>query len=240
MHPDLEKLLDLQAKDLTLLDVDVRLKALAYRVDELDEGMKRGHSEVEASRRRVEEATKRREELEKIIEAQRAMQERRRSRIEQVRTAREVQALMTEMDLARSVLARQEGDWLKQAESVQQHEQATADAEERLVALEAEQTIERQRLDEEQAALAAERAEAKAAREASAGAVDRSLRARYDRLWTSRTTAVVIPLRGDACGACFTSVPRNRRTQIRAGVLIEGCEACGVLLYAAADGDSRE
>jgi hypothetical protein len=35
-------------------------------------------------------------------------------------------------------------------------------------------------------------------------------------------------------------VPRNRRTQIRAGVLIEGCEACGVLLYAAADGDSRE
>ena len=112
MHPDLEKLLDLQAKDLTLLDVDVRLKALAYREDELDEAMKRGQSEVEASRRRVEESTKRREELEKIIEAQRAMQERRRSRIEQVRTAREVQALMTEMDLARSVLARPEGDWL--------------------------------------------------------------------------------------------------------------------------------
>jgi hypothetical protein len=239
MHPDLEKLLDLQAKDLTLLDVDVRLKALAFHVDELDEAMKRAHGEVEASRRRVEEATKRREELEKIIEAQRAMQERRRSRIEQVRTAREVQALMTEMDLARSVLARQEGDWLKQAEAVQQHEKATADAEERLVALEAEQTIERQRLDDEKAALAAERAEAQAAREASAGAVDRALRARYDRLWTSRTTAVVIPLRGDACGACFTSVPRNRRTQIRAGVLIEGCEACGVLLYAAADGDAR-
>jgi predicted nucleic acid-binding Zn-ribbon protein len=236
MHPDLEKLLDLQGKDLTLLDVDHRLKALAYRVTELDEAMTRGRSEVDVARRRIEEATKRREELEKIIDAQRAMQERRRSRIEQVRTAREVQALMTEMDLARSVLARQEGDWLKQAEAVQQHEQAAAAAEERMVALEADQTTERQRLDEEGAALATERKEAQAAREASAGAVDRSLRARYDRLWTSRATAVVVPLRGDACGACFTSVPRNRRTQIRAGVLIEGCEACGVLLYSAGDG----
>jgi len=237
MHPDLEKLLDLQAKDLTLLDVDHRRKALAYRVTELDEAMTRGRSELEAARRRIEEATKRREELEKIIEAQRAMQERRRSRIEQVRTAREVQALMTEMDLARSVLARQESDWLKQAEAVQQHEQAAAAAEERLVALEAEQTTEREKLEAESATLAAERAEAQAAREASAGAVDRGLRARYDRLWTSRSTAVVVPLRGDACGACFTSVPRNRRTQIRAGVLIEGCEACGVLLYSAGDGD---
>ena len=56
---------------------------------------------------------------------------------------------------------------------------------------------------------------------------------RYDRLWTSRTTTVVVALRGDACGACYTAVPRNRRSQIRAGTHIEGCEACGVILYPA-------
>ena len=28
-----------------------------------------------------------------------------------------------------------------------------------------------------------------------------------------------------------TAVPRNRRSQIRAGTHIEGCEACGVILY---------
>jgi predicted nucleic acid-binding Zn-ribbon protein len=44
---------------------------------------------------------------------------------------------------------------------------------------------------------------------------------------------VVVPLRGDACGACFTAVPRNRRSQIRSGALLDGCEACGVILYAA-------
>ncbi len=236
MHPDLEKLLDLQAKDLALLEVDRRLKGLADQVTGLDDALAQGRTEVETAQRRLAEASVRREELEKVIEAQRAMQDRRRSRIEQVRTAREVQALMTEMDLARSVLARQESDWLKQAEAVQQQEEAAAAATERLAALESEQTTERARLQDEGTTLETDRETARGARESAANEVDRGLRTRYDRLWTSRATAVVVPLRGDACGACFTAVPRNRRTQIRAGLLIEGCEACGVLLYSA-DGE---
>jgi predicted nucleic acid-binding Zn-ribbon protein len=56
---------------------------------------------------------------------------------------------------------------------------------------------------------------------------------RYDRLRRARAQSVVVPLSGDACGACFTAVPRNRRSQIRAGMLLEGCEACGVILYSA-------
>jgi predicted nucleic acid-binding Zn-ribbon protein len=62
--------------------------------------------------------------------------------------------------------------------------------------------------------------------------VERSIRVRYDRLRAVRATAVVVPLRGEACGACFTAVPRNRRSQIRAGILLDNCEACGVILYA--------
>ena len=42
---------------------------------------------------------------------------------------------------------------------------------------------------------------------------------------------VVVPLMGGACGGCHTSVPLNRRGQIRAGLVLEGCEACGAILY---------
>ena len=62
---------------------------------------------------------------------------------------------------------------------------------------------------------------------------ERPLRIRYDRLRRARSAAVVVPLNGDTCGACFTAIPKNRRSQIRAGVLLEGCEACGVILYSA-------
>ncbi|HEV8597770.1 MAG TPA: C4-type zinc ribbon domain-containing protein [Gemmatimonadales bacterium] len=236
MHPDLEKLLDLQTKDLALLDTDLRLKALAEETAALDAKLEQCREETVAAKRRLEEGVKKREELEKVIEAQRAQQERRRARIEQVRTAREVQALMTEMDLARSVVARSESEWVKASELTQQQETAVQEAEERLRALEEDQTGERGRLAEARAAGEQAREMALRTREAAAAAVERTLRTHYDRLWTSRLAVVVVPLRGDACGACFTSIPRNRRSQIRAGTHIESCEGCGVILYPV-DGD---
>ena len=231
MHPDLERLLELQAKDLVLLDTEVRLKALDEELAALDGAMARAGEAATAAEQRLAELVKKREELEKVIEAQRAQQERRRARIEQVRTAREVQALMTEMDQARSVVARSESEWVKSAELAQQQENTVNDAKAQLAALQGDQTGERARLADARAALEQERELARQDREATAAAVERPLRARYDRLWSSRLAVVVVPLRGDACGACYTAVPRNRRSQIRAGTHIEGCEACGVILY---------
>jgi predicted nucleic acid-binding Zn-ribbon protein len=231
MHPDLERLRDLQVKDLALLGTDTRIKALDEEIAALDAALDRARSDVEATRRRLDEGIQRREELEKVIEAQRTQQEKRRTRIEQVKTAREVQALMTELDLARQILARQERDWVKAAELNQQQETAVQEAEQQQSALEGDQSGERARLDQTRQTLGAEREAARREREASASTVERTLRMRYDRLWTSRTTTVVVPLRGDACGACFTAVPRNRRSQIRAGTHIVWCEACGVILY---------
>lgn len=231
MHPDLERLLDLQARDLVLLESDRRLKALLDDVAALDEALERARADTETARVRVLEGVKRREEAEKTLETQRLVQEQRRGRIEQVRTAREVQALMSEMEQGRSVAARNESEWLKFSEMVQQQEAAVREGEERLKALQDDQTGDRARLMESIEAAEAERAVAQKAREEVAALIDRPLRVRYDRLWTSRTTVVVVPLRGDACGACHTAVPRNRRSQIRAGLIVEGCEGCGVILY---------
>lgn len=231
MNPDIERLLDLQARDLQLLDTDLRLKALLDQIAGLDAALATARTEVEAARDRVRESRKKREELERTIETQRARQEQRRSRIEQVRTAREVQALMAEMDLARVEAARQESEWVKTAEQVQQEETAVKDAEERIAALESDQGGERARLEEAARALSAERETAQRAREEVAASIDRAIRQRYDRLWNARGAVVVVALRGDACAACNTAVPRNRRSQIRAGTVIETCEACGAILY---------
>src|SRR5262245_41149287 len=136
MHPDLERLLELQAKDLVLLDTEVRLKALAEEIGALDTALTRAGEASTAAEHRLVELVKKREELEKVIEAQRAQQERRRARIEQVRTAREVQALMTEVDQARSVVARSESEWVKASELTQQQENVVKEAQALLSALE--------------------------------------------------------------------------------------------------------
>jgi hypothetical protein len=134
--------------------------------------------------------------------------------------------------MARTVLLKEEGEWLKTAEQVQAVETRLAEAEAALAALETGQASAREDLAGRQAALEAERATALAAREASASTLDKTLRLRYDRLRANRRGDVVVSVRGVACGACFTAVPMSRRSQIRTGLLIEGCEACGVILYA--------
>ena len=121
-------------KDLALLATDRELKALDDQIAALDAALDRARSDVEAARKKHADGVKRREDLEGVIETQRSQQEKRRARIEQVRTAREVQALMTEVDLARSMLANKESDWVKAAEANQQQEAAVAEAEQRLAA----------------------------------------------------------------------------------------------------------
>lgn len=232
MRSALEKLLDLQAKDLTLLDVDRRLAALLDDVAALDAEVARAQTAVEAARAAHNDGVRRQRELETRIESYRTLQERRRARMEQVRNAREAQALMTEMDLARSVLVREEGEWVKCAEQVQELEARRAAADAAAAELTSTQDDRRVELAARRAALLAEREAALATREASAASLDKPIRQRYERLRSNRDGAVVVAVRGVACGACFTAVPMSRRGQIRSGLLVEGCEACGVILYA--------
>jgi len=105
------------------------------------------------------------------------------------------------------------------------------DAEQNLETVEAAQAPERAEVAQRRAALEAERDAALREREATAAQLEKAIRGRYDRLRRTRSSDVVVPLVGNACGSCHTAVPLNRRSQIRAGHLIDACEACGAILY---------
>jgi predicted nucleic acid-binding Zn-ribbon protein len=140
---------------------------------------------------------------------------------------------MAELDLARSVLAKEEGEWVRSADAVTLLESRVKDEERSIAALELAQAPERAVIEQRRTALQEERDTAARDREAAAAGIDKSLRTRYDRLRRNRSSDVVVPLVNGACGGCHTSVPLNRRTQIRAGVVLEACEACGAILYPA-------
>jgi predicted nucleic acid-binding Zn-ribbon protein len=238
MHADLIKLLELQAKDAVLHDADQRLAALEQSAAALDQALRRAQDNAEAARRSLAEGRRRRDELEAKIEGYRLLQDRRRQKLDQVRTPKEAAALNTELDLARSAMAKEENDWVKSADAVVQLELKLQGEESNLKAIEAAQAEERALLNERRSALNAEREAALREREGSAATIDRALRTRYDRLRRSRSNDVVVPLVGGACGGCHTAVPLNRRSQIKAGTVIEGCEACGAILYPAESGGS--
>ncbi|HEX5386073.1 MAG TPA: hypothetical protein VFW66_05175 [Gemmatimonadales bacterium] len=233
MHPDLSKLLDLQAKDSAIAEVDRRLAAIDDEARALDRDRQRAHEAIDAACRAADEGRRRRDELESKIESFRTLQERRRQRLEFVRNPKDASTLMAEMELGRSVLVKEEGDWVRSADTVTALEAQVVEQQEKAVRLEQEQVPARAAIAARRSDVERERAAMQGEREASASLIERPLRTQYDRLRRARTSAVVVPLNGDACGACFTAVPRNRRSQIRSGVLLEACEACGVILYAA-------
>ena len=231
MHADLVQLLELQAKDGAVAEVERLLGELGAEVKVLDQALAKAREGVESARRAAADGTRRRDELETRIESYRLLQDRRRLRLEHVRNPKEASTLMAELDLARSVMAKEETDWVRSAETANELEGRVGEEERGLAAFEADQAPARRRLEESCAELEARHQAASADREATAARMDRQLRTRYERLRRARAADVVVPLVNGGCGACHTAVPLNRRSQIRSGTVVDGCEACGAILY---------
>jgi uncharacterized protein len=231
MHADLVKLLDLQAKDGAVEEVEARMRKLDSECVGLNQVLQRAHDMLEAARRAVADGIRRRDELEARVESFRLLQERRTLRLEHVRNPKEASTLMAELDLARTVMTKEENDWVRSAEAVGALEVKVGEEERKVETVVGEQQPERALLEERRSALTVEREEALREREASASQIDKTLRTRYDRLRRSRSAEVVVPLVGGTCGACHTMIPLNRRSQIKSGAVVDGCEGCGAILY---------
>lgn len=232
MHQELEALLELQERDLAVTAVDETLQALEPELRALDEKLGALERELAAARRAVETAVGRRETLEGKIANFRSMQEQRRQRLEWVRGAKEASTLMAELDLTRSVLAKEEAEFLRSGDAVAEAEIRVKEVETQLEELRRQQSPDREVIAAKREGIAAERERAVAERERAAAALSAAALTRYERIRRGKAPLALYALRGDACGHCFTAVPVQRRVLIQRGATVEGCEACGVLLYA--------
>ncbi len=232
MHPDLEALLALQDKDVAVANCDARLKALEPELRLLDEQLAAAERVVAQARAGIQAALDRRDSLEGKIASYRTMQEQRRQKLEWVRGAKEASTLMAELDLARTVLAKEEAEFMRSGDAVGEAERKTAEAENERDKVREAQAAQREGVAGKRQEIAAEREEALRAREAASRAVAPAMLARYDRIRRGKAPLAVFALHGSSCGNCFTAVPTQRKALIQRGATIEGCEACGVLLYA--------
>jgi len=232
VRPELEALLALQEKDQAVMGADAALAAVEPEVRVLDEALATAEQALAAARREIQAALDRRDELEGKIASYRTMQEQRRQRLEWVRGAKEASTLMAELDLARSVLAKEEAEFMRSGDAVTEAERRAAEAEKALQDVRAAQAPAREGLAGRREEIMSGRERAVADREAAAASVDSALLTRYERIRRGKAPLALYPLHGDACGRCFTAVPTQRRALIQRGASIESCEACGVLLYA--------
>jgi len=232
VHPDLEALLALQERDKNVGAVKKSLDALLPAEAALDEELGAATKALEDGERAATGAQTRKAELEARIAGYKRMQEQRRQQLDYVRGAKEASALMAELDLARSVLVKEETEYLRSGDAIVETQKKVKDAVKAHEAVVGRQTAARAELAAKRAELSAQLEVAESEREAATKAVKPALLARYERIRRGRAPAALYALHKDACGHCHTAVPLQRRVLIQQGQSIEGCEVCGVLLYA--------
>jgi len=229
---ELPTLLELQEKDRFVEAIKGELAAFEPALEELDDAVRTAEAQVEAARRGIDEAGTSRTQLEERIENFRQAQERRRQRLEWVRGAKEAANLMAELDLGRSVLAREEAEWMRSADKMQEAEGRVTEAEGLLEELRASQAAAREAIAAKQAECQDRLQQAGADREETAKRLSKEALSQYERIRRGRAPLALYAMHGgDACGHCFTAVPMHRRQELQSGQGIVMCEACGVLIY---------
>jgi predicted nucleic acid-binding Zn-ribbon protein len=147
---------------------------------------------------------------------------------------------MAQVEMARRVLAEEESELSAMARRLGELQAALEAHRGAFEALEAEQAEARVSLQADVERLEGAIAEARRVRDAKATDIRPGMLSRYERIALRRRDRALYAIRGLTCGACDTSIPLQRRNALLVAGLIDVCEACGVLLYAAPESSSAD
>ena len=154
-------------------------------------------------------------------------------RLNQVRNVREEAAVTAELDMVRRTLDAEEQDALTLLDQIRKLELRLDEQEAKLAAARAEVEPRRQELIQGREAVLAEITELKRKREAFAQTMNPRQFALYQGIRGRSGRQAVAELTGDgACGFCFSMMPLQIQNEVRHGRDLVRCEACGVILTA--------
>ena len=235
MQTELQSLLALQADDVVIHELEVRLQALEPRIAELDARRTRLVDGIERSSAAVAAEEKKQAYLRDKIVEHKQLIDRNQAQMDAVKTLKQATAAAAQMEQAKRIVSSEESDLLALNRRLEELRAVLAGQRSELTVLEAEQESARGEVAAERAAIDGEMAAAREKRKKSAASVPEGLRSRYDRIRGKRRVEAVFAMRGMACGNCDTAIPMQRRHVMTSTQAIELCEACGVLMYYTAE-----
>jgi len=234
MQNDVEVLLSLQADDTKISELEARLRALEPRMSDLDRKREGAVAALTRARTAVETEERRQRDLSTKVATHKSMQEKNLATLDAVKRLKEATAAMAQVESARRIIAEDESELATIARRLTELRSAVQTHEAGLNAVEEEQLLARDEIATERAEITASLEEAQKERNQKTAGVPRPLLGKYDRIRTRRAKALY-PLRGASCGNCDNAIPMQRRNLMAVNGALDVCEACGVLLYRAAN-----
>ncbi len=233
----IEKLLILQDRDRKLLKIKDHLAHIPQERHELEAKLAYAQAQLDAARLRVKQIESDRKKLELDVDAKKQQIEKYSLQQFQTKKNEEYRALTHEIDNCKAVISKledQQLELMEQGEGAQKQaagaSQLAADAKKNIDSRLGDMAAREQNLKRELAELEVNRGEL-------AGAVDSSIRSKYERLFKQKGENVVVGIQHGVCGGCHMQLSRATVVTCQAEQEIVTCTNCGRILYYTRDMD---
>jgi hypothetical protein len=233
----IEKLLVLQDRDRKILHTKDELARIGPERKELTTRASSSQARLEAAKLRVKQIESDRKKLELDVDAKKQQIERYSLQQFQTKKNEEYRALANEIESCKKEITHiedKEIELMEQGEAAQKEVNAAQHA-----ANDAKKLVDSKLtdLDAREKNLRAELAQLESNRAELAAAVDESTRARYERLFKSKGSNVVVGISHHSCGGCHMQLSRGTVVACQAEQEIVTCTNCGRILYFTRDMD---
>lgn len=228
----LARLLAVQEIDMEIVELEKRAEALPGRRAEVA-------SEITALEQARDEASA---ELEKVrlerrhreseVDAARQKLERYEAQLNEVKTNVAYSALLSEIRGAKTEIGELEDEILERMERIETLESRIEEVDAELLEKREAASGALEALDHEAEEVERDLVGMRERRAQVVEDVNRRLFELYERLRRKRRFPALVPLKGQACSACFARMPPQVVQEIRHGGALHPCEHCGVLVYA--------
>jgi uncharacterized protein len=227
-------LLALQELDAEIARAEARVHEFTPRLETLDAPVTAVEQELAAARAKLEEMRADYTRLEHNAQQKQERLHAYQERLTKTRTSRDEAAVRVELDLVARALEADRADIRQVGEQTTRTDIKVDELQKHLDKARAAIATEREQLVAERDAAQLALDQLRDRRENAAIRLDPQNRRLYERVRVGRSMMVLAPMTEEgACGNCFNVLPVQEQTEVRRGESLRRCEGCGVILYAA-------
>lgn len=236
MATQIDLLATLQELDQQLQKKEQLLQELREQVAATVSEMESTEQEAQAQQQRVEELETQHRQIEGTLKLEEEKLKEKRVRLNRIRNERELLATQREVELMREEKGKLEESALELMEQIEQEKGALVERLSRLEDLKTHHQQENTEVEQQIAVLAAEAGQERQERDKLIGALDGSLRSRYERIFAKCGGVAVVAIRDEACQGCHMRIPPQLCNQIHSSQLqneqkIFYCPHCARIIY---------
>jgi predicted nucleic acid-binding Zn-ribbon protein len=232
MHPDIQRLIALQAMDMRLAELRARLATFPQQLADIDQRVAHGKQQLAAAKDALTGSLKDRKKFEMDVESWKEKARKYRDQSFEVKTNEAYKALQSEARHAEAEAAGAEDRLLERMVAGESFEQQVKTAERDLAAIERVTQDDRQKLEADRAALQQELEAKEAERKQQVSSVPDALLQTYQRVAQRRHGIGLAEVRDEACSQCGVRIRPHVFQELRRDTdEIFQCETCTRILY---------